>query len=435
MAMEFCIKQNNKNRKLNHQLCRHQCRPLPILVLVLVLTFSSWFFVFSPRSYGHNSFTNTSLMSTIPNTQTHPHYNSSSSSSKSGPYHDWQLFAADFEEMMRDFKIYVYPHVYNNTTSEEAFAGIFLPHPNPLNPKIGNYLSEHMFKLSLLGSSLITTIPQQAHFFFLPFSINSMRNDRRIRSEAAIAEFVAQYTRKISSQFPFWNASTGADHFYVCCHSVGRDAASKHSDLHNNAVQVTCSSSYFQKLYVSHKDVSLPQVWPRPLHVPLNPPHARDRLVYFSGRIQNSYVRQELIALWGNDTSMDVFDKSPYPYEEGFRRSKYCLHVKGYEVNTARVSDAIHYGCIPVILSNYYDLPFSNVLDWTKFSVIINTGEIPFLKKRLLSITRQKYLTMYHNLCQVRRHFVWHEMPRGYDSFYMTAYQLWLRTSVNRLSY
>ncbi|KAK1570615.1 hypothetical protein Q3G72_004565 [Acer saccharum] len=446
MALESCIKENNKNRKRSHQLCRHQCRPLPILVLVLVLTFSSWFAFFSPRSYDHNSFTNTSLMSKnnkfippIPNTQTHHHYNSSSSSSsQSGPYHDWQLFAADFEEMMRNFKIYVYPHVYsnkNNTSSEEAFAGIFLPHPNPLNPKIGNYLSEHMFKLSLLRSSLITTIPQQAHSYFLPFSINAMRNDRRIRSEAAIAEFVAQYTRRISSQFPFWNASAGADHFYVCCHSVGRDAASKHADLHNNAVQVTCSSSYFQKLYVSHKDVSLPQVWPRPLHVPLNPPHARDRLVYFSGRIQNSNVRQELIALWGNDTSMDVFDKSPYPYEEGFRRSKYCLHVKGYEVNTARVSDAIHYGCIPVILSNYYDLPFANVLDWTKFSVIINTGEIPFLKKRLLSITRQMYLTMYRNLCQVRRHFVWHKTPRGYDSFYMTAYQLWLRTSVNRLSY
>ncbi|KAK4835393.1 hypothetical protein QYF36_009126 [Acer negundo] len=294
--------------------------------------------------------------------------------------------------MMHNFKIYVYPHVYNNnnTSSEEAFAGIFLPHPNPLNPKIGNYLSEHMFKLSLLRSSLITTIPQQAHFFFLPFLINAMRNDRRIRSEAAIAEFVAQHTRRISSQFPFWNASA---------------------------------------------DVSLPQVWPRPLHVPLNPPHDRDRLVYFSGRIQNSNVRQELIALWGNDTSMDVFDRSPYPYEEGFRRSKYCLHVKGYEVNISKVSDAIHYGCIPIILSNYYDLPFANVLDWTKFSVIINIGEILFLKKRLLSITRQMYLTMYHNLCLVQRHFVWHKTHRGYDSFYMTAYQLWLRTSVNRLSY
>ncbi|KAL5799133.1 hypothetical protein ACOSQ3_032206 [Xanthoceras sorbifolium] len=447
MALESCLKENKKNRKPKHYLC-HQCRLLPVLVLVVLvlmsLALSSWH-AFFLRGYGHNSFTTFRL-----DTKTHHHFNSSSSSLtntntssnihtqlefQSGPYHNWQLFAADFEEMMRNFKIYAYPHVYNNM-SKDAFAGIFLPHPNPFNPRLGNYLSEHMFKLSLLRSSLITPIPQHAHFFFLPFSINAMRNDPRIRSESSIAEFVAEYTRRISHQFPFWNASAGADHFYVCCHSVGREAASKHADLHNNAIQVTCSSSFFQKFYVSHKDVALPQVWPRPQDVPLNPPHARHRLVYFAGRIQNSGVRQELVALWGNDTSMDVFEKSPsYPYEEGFRRSKYCLHVKGYEVNTARVSDAIHYGCIPVILSNYYDLPFANVLDWSKFSVVINTGEIPFLKKRLLSITRQMYLSMYHNLCQVRRHFVWHKTPRGYDSFHMTAYQLWLKRSIHRLTY
>jgi hypothetical protein len=162
----------------------------------------------------------------------------------------------------------------------------------------------------------------------------------------------------------------------------------------------------------------------------------RHKLVYFSGRIQNSRIRQELIALWGNDSYMDVFSGSPpFPYEEGFRRSKYCLHVKGYEVNTARVSDAIHYGCIPVIISNYYELPFANVLNWSKFAVIINQGEIALTKKKLLSITTRKYLNMFRNLCQVRKHFCWHKTPRGFDSFHMTAYQLWLRRNINRLSH
>lgn len=132
---------------------------------------------------------------------------------------------------------------------------------------------------------------------------------------------------------------------------------------------------------------------------------------------------------------MDIFPGNPsYPYEEGFRRSKFCLHVRGYEVNTARVSDAIHYGCIPVIISNHYELPFANVLDWSKFSVIVNNGEVALLKKTLLSITRQSYVRLYRNLIKVRRHFVWHETPRGYDSFHMTAYQLWLKRSSLRLS-
>ncbi|CAK9162718.1 unnamed protein product [Ilex paraguariensis] len=152
--------------------------------------------------------------------------------------------------------------------------------------------------------------------------------------------------------------------------------------------------------------------------------------------MQNSPIRKELMASWGNDSSMGIFSGNlSFPYEEGFRRSRYCLHVKGYEVNTARVSDAIHYGCIPVLISDYYDLPFANVLDWNKFSVIISPGDIAFLKNKLLSISRKAYLNMYQNLCIVRRHFRWHTTPKSYDAFYMTAYQLWLRRGLPRLPY
>lgn len=133
------------------------------------------------------------------------------------------------------------------------------------------------------------------------------------------------------------------------------------------------------------------------------------------------------MAIYSNNRSL--------PYEEGFRRSRYCLSVKGYEVNTARVSDAIHFGCIPVIISDYYDLPLNNVLDWSKFSVIINEQDVEFLKEILLSISEETYLTMYNNLHLVRRHFAWHTPPENFDSFYMTAYQLWLRRGLHRLSY
>ncbi|KAK2965140.1 hypothetical protein RJ640_005303 [Escallonia rubra] len=211
-----------------------------------------------------------------------------------------------------------------------------------------------------------------------------------------------------------------------------REAASKHRELLNNAIQVTCSSSYFQRLYISHKDVGLPQVWPRQPEPLLNPPDERDRLVFFAGRMQNARVRQELLALWGNDTSMDI--NPSFPYEQGFRRSKYCLHVKGYEVNTARISDAIHYGCIPVLISNYYDLPLANVLDWSKFSITIHEADVVFLKRILLAVPGPMYLSMYQNLEIVRKHFAWNTNPGNYDSFYMTAYQLWLRRGLHRLS-
>ena len=194
-----------------------------------------------------------------------------------GPYHNWQLFALDFQEMMRSFKIYVYPDAFMNQSHSKSspFSPIFLPHPDPFHTRLGNYFSEHMFKVALLRSSLITRHPEEAHLFFLPFSINLLRNDPRVYSEASIAEFVTQYTTRVRRDFKFWNASAGSDHFYVYCHSVGREAASRLHELYNNAIQVTCSSSYFQRYYVSHKDVGLPQVWPRLHEKTLTPPDAR----------------------------------------------------------------------------------------------------------------------------------------------------------------
>ncbi|XP_009772580.1 putative glycosyltransferase At3g07620 [Nicotiana tabacum] len=351
------------------------------------------------------------------------------------PYYNWELFAADYEEMVKTLKIFVYPDAFMSNKSS-PFSSIFLPLTNPFDPKLGNYFSEHMFKIALLGSSLVNQNPKEAHFYYMPFSINVMRNHPRVHSAAAIEDFVAGYTDRVRSEFRFWNASGGADHFYVYCHSIGRAAASKHQELHHNAIQVTCSSNYFQRLYVAHKDIGLPQVWPRQHEEVLNPPDARYKLVFFAGRVQNSLARRDLLELWKNDSSFDIFSgSSSFPYKEGFRRSRYCLHVKGYEVNTARVSDAIQHGCVPVLISNYYDLPLANILDWSKFSIIVNEKDIPHLKKILLSVPKQMYLNMYKNLGIVRKHFAWYSSPKNYDSFHMTVYQLWLRRGLHRVAW
>ncbi|XP_047966157.1 probable glycosyltransferase At5g03795 isoform X2 [Salvia hispanica] len=250
----------------------------------------------------------------------------------STPYHNWEIFNADYQQMLNKLKIYVYPDAFpsNYKSNSSPTAAVFLPNPDPFNPKTGNYYSEHAFKLALLRSSLVTDRPDEADFFFMPFSVNVMRYHPLVRSESAISDFVAGYVSRISSDSGHWNASGGADHFFVCCHSVGRDAASKHRELHNNAIQITCSSSYFQRLYTPHKDVALPQVWPRADIEAPDPPHRRTELVFFAGRAQNSAARQEVLRLWENDSAFRIFaGHASMPYEEGFRRSRYCLHIKG----------------------------------------------------------------------------------------------------------
>ncbi|KAM1174170.1 hypothetical protein ACFX13_027412 [Malus domestica] len=118
-------------------------RLLKVALLALAVSSASWFSIFLLQ---------------LSEQKSHNLGMSAPLSPDSSPYHDWRLFAADFREMLQTFKIYVYPTNSNksdppsSSASFASFAAVFLPHPNPFNPKLGNYFSEHMFKISLLSN-------------------------------------------------------------------------------------------------------------------------------------------------------------------------------------------------------------------------------------------------------------------------------------------
>ncbi|KAL5547308.1 hypothetical protein UlMin_006995 [Ulmus minor] len=337
-----------------------------------------------------------------------------------GVFHDSHIFHENYKEMKRSFKIYVYPH-----NPEEPFAHALLP--VDFEPG-GNYASESYFKKVLMESQFITKDPNRADLFFLPFSIARLRHDRRV-DVGGIPNFIRDYISNISTKYPYWNRTGGADHFYVACHSIGRSAMDKASQVKFNAIQVVCSSSYFLTGYISHKDACLPQIWPRKGEPPNLLSSKRTRLAFFAGGI-NSPVRQEVLAVWRNDSEIFVHSgRLKTPYGDELLQSKFCLHVKGFEVNTARIGDSLYYGCVPVIIANYHDLPFTDILNWQSFSVVVATLDIPLLKKILNGISSSEYLRLQSNVLKVRKHFQWHLSPVDYDVFYMVMYELWLRRS------
>ncbi|XP_071908572.1 probable glycosyltransferase At3g07620 [Coffea arabica] len=340
-------------------------------------------------------------------------------------FHDRDFFVGNYGQMNRSLKIYVYSH-----RSDDPFANILLP--VNFEPG-GNYASESYFKKVLMISHFITKDPSKADLFFLPFSIARLRHDPRVGIRG-IQDFIRNYISNISHEYPYWNRSGGADHFYVACHSVGRSAMEKTIEVKLNAIQVVCSSSYYVSAYVPHKDASLPQIWPRQGDNPDLASYERRTLVFFSGSL-NSPVRENLLRVWGNDTEISVHTGHlEKPYTEELLSSKFCLHVKGFEVNTARISDALYYGCVPVIIANHYDLPFADVLNWKSFSVVVATLDIPKLKKILQGISTDEYLVLKNNVINARKHFHWHLPPFDYDAFYMVMHELWLRRSSLRVS-
>lgn len=171
-------------------------------------------------------------------------------------YHDKEIFFEKYKEMKTSLKVYIYPH-----KKSDPFAHALLPTDDHYEPG-GNYASESYFKNVLFKSHFVTNDPSEADLFFLPFSIASLRHDRKIGVNG-LADFVLNYMNNISQNYPYWNRSGGADHFYAACHSIGRVAMEKVEHVKSNAIQVICSSSYFLANYFAHKDVSLPQIWPR----------------------------------------------------------------------------------------------------------------------------------------------------------------------------
>ncbi|KAL7002974.1 hypothetical protein U1Q18_004134 [Sarracenia purpurea var. burkii] len=164
---------------------------------------------------------------------------------------------------------------------------------------------------------------------------------------------------------------------------------------------------------------------------------AKKTLGFWAGH-RNSEIRVILAREWGNDTELDIQNNrinratGHFVYQTKFYSAKFCICPGGSQVNSARIADSIHYGCVPVILSDYYDLPFNDILDWRKFSVILNERDVYRLKYILKNVSDSEFITLHHNLIKVQKHFEWNTPPVRYDAFHMVMYDLWLRRNAIR---
>ncbi|KAK3152341.1 hypothetical protein QOZ80_2BG0157620 [Eleusine coracana subsp. coracana] len=339
----------------------------------------------------------------------------------SSVYHSPEAFAAGYADMERNFKVYIYPDGDPKT---------FYQTPRKLT---GKYASEGYFFQNIRESRFRTDDPDEAHLFFVPISPHKMRGKGTTYENMTMIG--KDYVQGLINKYPYWNRTLGADHFFVTCHDVGVRAFEGLPFMVKNSIRVVCSPSYNVN-FIPHKDVALPQVLqPFALHEGGNDIKNRTILGFWAGH-RNSKIRVILARVWENDTELAISNNrinraiGELVYQKQFYRTKFCICPGGSQVNSARISDSIHYGCVPVILSDYYDLPFNDVLDWRKFAVVLKERDVYQLKSILKSISQEEFVSLHKSLVQVQKHFVWHSPPVPYDAFHMIMYELWLRHHV-----
>ncbi|KAF3774668.1 putative glucuronoxylan glucuronosyltransferase [Nymphaea thermarum] len=282
----------------------------------------------------------------------------------------------------------------------------------------------------------ITNDPEQALLYFLPFSVERMvrffyKKGSTINVVKLISVVISDYVQVVANKYPYWNSSNGADHFMVACHDWAPYATVKH-EVAKNLIRVMCSANISEG-FNPRKDAPLPEFnfrfrLPTVVRTP-TPPSSKRMLAFFAGGIHGS-VRKFLFEQWdGKDPQIQIFQRLPrgQSYKEHMMNTKYCLCPSGYEVASPRLTESILAGCVPVPISDGYVLPFSDVLDWSQFSVSIPVQKIPKLKEILSNIPQHTYLKLQANVMKVQKHFVINDPPKRFDVVHMLFHSIWLR--------
>ncbi|XP_065851049.1 probable glycosyltransferase At5g11130 [Euphorbia lathyris] len=344
---------------------------------------------------------------------------------KGDVYINRYAFHQSYIEMEKRFRVWTY---------EEGEIPLF--HNGPMTniySTEGQFISE----METGKNPFSTSNPEEALVFFIPVSVVSIIKfiyTRQIHQSFAhrFQSIVYDYIQTISTKYPFWNTSSGADHFLVSCHDWAPDVSVAQPQFYKHFIRVLCNANTSEG-FIPTRDVTLPEINlpsgklnPKPIR---NSPANRTILAFFAGQ-NHGFVRKILFKHWkDNDKDVQVYEHLPenLNYTGLMSRSKYCLCPSGWEVASPRVPESIYAGCVPVIISDNYSLPFSDVLDWGKFSVHIPISKIPEIKRILEGIPMSKYLKMQKRVIQVQRHFILHRPAKSYDVLHMVLHSIWLR--------
>ncbi|KAK1433731.1 hypothetical protein QVD17_10646 [Tagetes erecta] len=326
--------------------------------------------------------------------------------------------------------------------------------PNQIWPNVGNFSEipkypgglnlqhsiEYWLTLDLL-SSLTTSVPRsctavlvhnssQADIVFVPF-FSSLSYNRHSKVEGTgekstndiLQERLVEYLNGQDE----WKRFGGKDHLIMAHHPNSMLIA--RWKLGSAMFVLADFGRYSDQIANIDKDVIAPYRHVVRTIDASNSPSFEQRpiLVYFQGAIyrkDGGVIRQELYYLLKDEKDVHFTFGSAggggiRKASTGMAASKFCLNIAGDTPSSNRLFDAIVSHCVPVIISDEIELPYEDVLDYSKFSIFVPASDAckkGYLMNLLRGIKREKWTEMWENLKQIAPHFEYEYPSRPGDA-------------------
>lgn len=229
-------------------------------------------------------------------------------------------------------------------------------------------------------------------------------------NKSASGAHLVDILHHIASAHPYFDNSAGTDHVMAFAHDSFYNVHPDYEHLppafrQNTVFVLNQGDDSFTDIVgfdVRRCIVTLPlavrppQTWQE--HGIVRKPRSLRRwLAVFRGSIQpetpaySKGFRQALFTAMQGDPDI-LFGEHADSYVLDLAEAKFCLFLRGWHVWSERLGFIVNAGCIPVIISDHYALPFWQHLDWSKFSVRISQKDAlqpGYIKRVLLAVSEE----------------------------------------------
>ncbi|CAK9047694.1 unnamed protein product [Durusdinium trenchii] len=286
----------------------------------------------------------------------------------------------------------------------------------------GQWGLEALIPWWLRRGSCVTNNPEEADYFLVPWHTWCDRMIFRMnQSREPIGDISAVYLdlmRRKEELLPHWSRQLGRDHLFIFSDQgmnffpEWRDHIAHSVFITTEALTPGCGPSCFSPW----KDVVVPghpdyYRFRRMREVNL-PSEQRDLLFNFHGRHPGfgpSYYKDNVVRGKIIDIFTGVHGVSVGGFVEGYFEimgaSHFCLVPMGTSSWTNHLYESFFAGCIPVILSDNFGVPFHGDINWEDFSIKWPMHDVSMdLYYFLLSMPRDK---LYRMKASVDAHACW----------------------------